>query len=86
MQIKVKAGKREINDLPNRETLFSPEKETKKNHRAEKVIILTGYPDLNEKFSKMMGADEYVEKPVDLKALEVILGKYAVRENSSAKN
>ena len=58
----------------------------KKNHRAEKVIILTGYPDLNEKFSKMMGADEYVEKPVDSKALEVILGKYAVRENSNVKN
>ncbi|MFH1800716.1 MAG: response regulator [Candidatus Omnitrophota bacterium] len=49
----------------------------KKNHRAEKVVILTGYPDLNEKFSKMIGADEYVEKPIDPEVLKVVLEKYA---------
>ena len=49
----------------------------KENKRKEKVIILTGYPDLNDHFCKQLGADEYLEKPVNPKALEAILEKYA---------
>lgn len=48
----------------------------KENQRKEKVIILTGYPDLNKTFCEKLGADEYMEKPVDPKALEAILEKY----------
>jgi CheY-like chemotaxis protein len=48
----------------------------KKNQRSEKAIILTGYPDVNEKFCTLLGADEYVEKPITPKALAAILEKY----------
>ena len=48
----------------------------KENHRKEKVIILTGYPDLNERFCKHLGADDYLEKPADPKAIGAILEKY----------
>lgn len=49
----------------------------KENHRKEKVIILTGYPDVGDHFCKMLGADEYREKPLGREALEEILNKYA---------
>lgn len=52
----------------------------KQNHRKEKVIILTGYPDVGDHFCKMLGADEYSEKPMGREALEAILDKYAPRE------
>ena len=49
----------------------------KENHRKEKVIILTGYPDVGDHFCKMLGADDYREKPLGREELEVILDKYA---------
>lgn len=48
----------------------------KKNQRNEKTVILTGYPDVNEKFCTLLGADEYVEKPIAPKTLAAILEKY----------
>lgn len=51
----------------------------KKNQRAEKVVILTGYSDLDEKFSKSLGADEFVKKPIDPQVLGAILEKYVPR-------
>lgn len=41
-----------------------------------KTIILTGYPYINEEFSKIIGADEYLEKPVDLKKIDEMVKKY----------
>ena len=50
----------------------------KKNNLRTKTVILTGYPCIDEKFSKMVGADEYLEKPVDLKKIDEIINKYVV--------
>lgn len=41
-----------------------------------KVIILTGYPNLGKGIAKHVGADEYLEKPVDLKVIGEIIDKY----------
>ncbi len=54
----------------------------KENHLKEKVVILTGYPDVNNHFCKLLGAAEYLEKPIDPKALEAILEKYDPSRNS----
>ena len=48
----------------------------KDNHIKAKVIFLTGYPEVNEDFCKTLRADEYLEKPIDLKAIENIINKY----------
>lgn len=48
----------------------------KKNNVKVKTVILTGYPVMTESFSKDVGADEYLEKPVDLKKIEEIVNKY----------
>jgi len=50
----------------------------KKNKLPPKAVILTGYPYINEKFSKYVGADEYLDKPVDLKKIDEIVKKYLV--------
>ena len=52
----------------------------KEHHRSEKVIILTGYPDVGDHFCKMLGADEYMEKPLGREMLKAILEKYAPLE------
>lgn len=57
----------------------------KKNHRKEKVIILTGYPDVGDHFCKMLGADEYREKPIGPKELKAILEKYDPGVDPNAK-
>jgi CheY-like chemotaxis protein len=57
----------------------------KENHRKEKVIILTGYPDVGDHFCKMLGADEYREKPLGREALGEILEKYAPTGNANTK-
>jgi len=48
----------------------------KEKHIKAKTVILTGYPDLSEYFCKTVGADEYLEKPIDLKVIEEIIDKY----------
>jgi DNA-binding response OmpR family regulator len=50
----------------------------KKNKLNPKTVILTGYPYIDEKFSKYVGADEYLDKPVDLKKINEIIKKYLV--------
>ena len=52
----------------------------KEHHRSEKVIILTGYPDVGDHFCKMLGADEYMEKPLGREMLKAILEKDAPLE------
>jgi len=58
----------------------------KENRREEKVVILTGYPDLSDHFCKKLGADEYVEKPVDPKVLGAILDKYSLDQQSDLES
>lgn len=48
----------------------------KKNNLKIKSVILTGYPCIDEKFSKTLGANEYLVKPVDLAEIEEIINKY----------
>ena len=40
------------------------------------MIILTGYSDLSVRFCNHLGADDYLEKPADAKAIGAILEKY----------
>ena len=51
----------------------------KENHNKAKVIILTGYPGLTRDLCISLGADRYLEKPVDLKVIGEIIDKYARR-------
>ena len=48
----------------------------KDNKMRVKVVFLTGYPCVDEKFCKTLRVDEYLEKPVDLKVIEEIVVKY----------
>jgi CheY-like chemotaxis protein len=48
----------------------------KDNNIRTKVVFLTGYPDIDENFAKLLRVDEYVEKPIDIKAIEEIINKY----------
>ena len=46
-----------------------------KNHET-KVIILTGYPGIDSGFCDSLGADKYLEKPIDLKVIGEIIDEY----------
>ena len=48
----------------------------KDNNIQTKVVFLTGYPCIDEKFAKALRADEYIEKPIDQKVVEEIINKY----------
>ncbi|MDO8536319.1 MAG: response regulator [Candidatus Omnitrophota bacterium] len=48
----------------------------KENKIGAVVVLLTGYPGVDKNFCKALGADEYLEKPVDLKAIGDIIDKY----------
>jgi DNA-binding response OmpR family regulator len=51
-------------------------KHMRENHNMTKVVILTGYPGVNSDFCVSLGADSYLEKPIDLEAIGEILDKY----------
>jgi two-component system, OmpR family, alkaline phosphatase synthesis response regulator PhoP len=57
----------------------------KDNKIKTKVVLLTGYPDLNEEFCKTLRADEYLRKPIDLKEIGAVLEKYRVAEDSDGR-
>ena len=48
----------------------------KANKLKAKVVIVTGYHESSEYFMKLIGADEYLTKPVKIKEIEDIIGKY----------
>lgn len=50
----------------------------KENHHKAKVIILTGYPGVTSDFCTSLGADNYLEKPIDLKVIGEIVDKYTL--------
>lgn len=54
-------------------------KHMKENHSKAKVIILTGYPGSTKDLCISLGADVYLEKPIDLKVIGEIVDKYAGR-------
>ena len=49
----------------------------KQNNLKPKVVIITGYPEINEFFMKGRGADEYLTKPVEMKVIDDIIDKYS---------
>jgi len=51
-------------------------KHMKENHSKAKIIVLTGYPGVTSDFCVSMGADRYLEKPIDLKVIGEIVDKY----------
>lgn len=60
----------------------------KKNHNKAKVIILTGYPGVTKDFCISLGADRYLEKPIDLKVIGEIIDEYipeAARRDDEAR-
>lgn len=48
----------------------------RESHNKAKVIILTGYPGVTGDFCVSLGADRYLEKPVDLKIIGEIIDEY----------
>jgi CheY-like chemotaxis protein len=48
----------------------------RENHVKSKIVVLTGYPGVTRNFCELLGADEYLEKPVDLKVIGDIVDKY----------
>lgn len=51
-------------------------KYVKEKKIAAKVVMMTGYPAINEFFVKTLGADEFLPKPFTVEAIEKILKKY----------
>lgn len=39
------------------------------------IVVITGHPDMRESIAKFVGADEYLEKPLDLPTIEKIIAK-----------
>lgn len=44
-----------------------------------KIVILTGYEAVDEKFCKKLGADEYLQKPVNLDQIGIIVRKFQAK-------
>ncbi len=51
-------------------------KYVKENKIKSKVIIVTGYEEIKESLAKVLGADEYLTKPVAIADIEKIIKKY----------
>lgn len=51
-------------------------KSMKESRNKAKVIILTGYPGVTKDFCISLGADKYLEKPIDLKVIGEIIDEY----------
>lgn len=49
----------------------------KENNLKPKVVIITGYAEIDEFFMKDRGADEYLTKPVKMKDIDDIIDKYS---------
>jgi CheY-like chemotaxis protein len=53
----------------------------KKNNPEMKIVMITGYTDMEGSAAKGMGADEYLTKPLDMLEIEKIIEKYRNTEN-----
>lgn len=48
-----------------------------KEHKIKsKIIIVTGYEEIKESFARVLGADEYLTKPVAIADIEKIIKRY----------
>ena len=48
----------------------------KQSDASVKIVMISGYPNMQEFVAKSIGADEYLAKPLRLKMLEEIVDKY----------
>lgn len=51
----------------------------KRNNIKSKTVIITGYEPMSEKFAKAIGADDYLEKPVSMEQIEIVLKRFQVK-------
>lgn len=49
----------------------------KESGRGPKVVMVTGYEEMNGSFAKAVGVDDYLTKPIKIKDLESIIKKYS---------
>lgn len=49
----------------------------KQNNLKPKIVIITGYAEIDEFFMKRLGADEHLTKPVRMKDIDDIIDKYS---------
>ncbi len=49
----------------------------KESHNRAKVVVLTGYPAATSDLCISLGADKYLEKPIDLKMIGEAVDEYA---------
>ncbi len=52
----------------------------KQNNLNVKTVILTGYPAIDESISRAVGADEFLEKPVNLDQIAKIIEKFRKKQ------
>ena len=38
--------------------------------------MITGYPEIKEDFAKLIGVDDYIEKPINLQKIEEVVNRY----------
>jgi DNA-binding response OmpR family regulator len=50
--------------------------DVRKNGFAQKIVMITGYPEIREDFAKLIGVDDYIEKPINLQRIEEVVNKY----------
>lgn len=50
-------------------------KHIKQNNLKSKIIMITGYPEMEEFFAKAIGADGYLEKPFRMQEVKKIINK-----------
>ena len=43
------------------------------------IVMITGYPSMDEFFAKTLGVDEYLEKPFTLDQIKAIINKYILK-------
>lgn len=56
----------------------------KKHNFDTKTVVITGYPCLNESIAKFVGADEFLQKPIDLQIIKKVISKYQKSSDTSA--
>ncbi|MBI4707097.1 MAG: response regulator [Candidatus Omnitrophica bacterium] len=48
----------------------------KKNGFNSKIVLVTGYTSIKEDLAKLVGVDEYLQKPIDLEKILSLANKY----------
>ena len=51
-------------------------KKMRQSHTDSKIVMISGYPEMEDFFARAVGADEYLVKPLKFKEVEDIILKY----------